>query len=89
MINEGKTVVAGNVAVTLVECEDVSRGGFRFKSPKAYPEGTHVEVAVPYAKSSVNTFVTARITYEQALSGGLYRCGVAYVKAIQKHESKY
>jgi hypothetical protein len=74
---------------TLVECEDVSRGGFRFKSQKAYPEGTHVDVAVPYTRSSVNIFVTARIAYAQALAGGLYRYGVAYVKAIQKHDSKY
>jgi hypothetical protein len=73
----------------IVECEDVSRGGFRFKSRKAYPEGTRVETAVPYAKSSVNIFVTARIAYTQALSGGFYRHGVAYVKAIQNQDSNY
>jgi hypothetical protein len=74
---------------TIVECEDVSRGGFRFKSRKAYPEGSRVETAVPYAKSSVNIFVTARIAYTQALSGGFYRHGVAYVKAIQNQDSNY
>jgi hypothetical protein len=74
---------------TIVECEDVSRGGFRFKSRKAYPEGTRVETAVPYAKSSVNIFVSARIAYTQALSGGFYRHGVAYVKAIQQQDSNY
>lgn len=73
----------------IVECEDVSRGGFRFKSRKSYPEGTRVETAVPYAKSSVNIFVTARIAYTQALSGGFYRHGVAYVKAIQNQDSNY
>jgi len=74
---------------TIVECEDVSRGGFRFKSRKAYSEGTRVETAVPYAKGSVNIFVTARIAYTQALSGGFYRHGVAYVKAIQNQDSTY
>lgn len=74
---------------TIVECEDVSRGGFRFKSRKAYPEGSRVETAVPYAKSSVNIFVTARIAYTQALSGGFYRHGVAYVKTIQNQDSNY
>jgi len=74
---------------TIVECEDVSRSGFRFKSRKAYPEGSRVESAVPYAKSSVNIFVTARIAYTQALSGGFYRHGVAYVKAIQQQDSTF
>jgi hypothetical protein len=74
---------------TVVECEDVSRGGFRFKSRRAFPEGARIEVAVPYAKSSNNIFVGARIAYAQPLSGGFFRYGVAYVKAAQKHDSKY
>lgn len=74
---------------TVVECEDVSRGGFRFKSRRVFPEGARIEAAVPYAKSSNNIFVTARIAYAQPLSGGFFRYGVAYVKAVQKHDSKY
>jgi hypothetical protein len=74
---------------TVVECEDVSRGGFRFKSRRAFPEGARIEVAVPYAKSSNDIFVAARIAYAQPLSGGFFRYGVAYVKAAQKHDSKY
>ena len=66
----------------VVECEDVSRGGFRFKSREKYQEGTPIEAAVPYSKNSVNIFVTARIVYQQGLSGGFYRHGVAYVKSL-------
>jgi PilZ domain len=72
----------------VVECEDVSRGGFRFKSLKAYPVGTRIEAAIPYAKSSVNIFVNTQIVYQQKLSGGFYRHGVAYVKSVKKPDSK-
>ena len=67
----------------VVECEYVSRGGFRFKSRKTYPAGMPFEVAVPYLRSSFNIFVTAQIAYKQELSGGFYRHGVAYMKSIK------
>jgi hypothetical protein len=67
----------------VVECEDVSRGGFRFTSLKRYPARTLIEAAAPYAKNSINIFVTARIAYQQQLSGRLYRHGVEYVKSIK------
>jgi hypothetical protein len=60
------------------DCENVSRGGFQFKSREAYPTGMSVEAAVPYAKNSVNIFVAARIAYHQELLGGFHRYGVAY-----------
>jgi DNA-directed RNA polymerase subunit M/transcription elongation factor TFIIS len=72
----------------VVECEDVSRGGFRFQSGKAYEVGMRIKAAIPYAKSSVNIFVTAQIVYQQELSGGFYRHGVAYVKSVKKPDSK-
>jgi hypothetical protein len=68
----------------VVVCEDMSRGGFRFKSRKQYPEGTRIEAAVPYAQSSVNIFTPALIAYSQVLSAGSYRHGVAYLKTTQK-----
>jgi hypothetical protein len=71
-----------------VECEDVSRGGFRFKSRKAYPAGTPIEAAVPYLKSSVNIFVACQIAYQHELSSGLYRHGVAYVSSISQPDSR-
>ena len=60
-------------------CEDVSRGGFRFKCSEVYPTGMQVKAAVPYAKNSVNIFVPARIAYHQELSRGLHIYGVAYL----------
>ena len=64
----------------VVECEDLSRGGFSFKSQRTYFAGMPIEAAVPYAKGSVNIFVPARISYRQQLSAGLYKYGVEYVK---------
>ena len=71
------------------ECENVSRGGFRFKSREAYPAGMSIEAAVPYAKDSVNIFVAARIAYQQELSSGFRRHGVAYVNSIRQPDSKF
>jgi hypothetical protein len=64
----------------VVVCEDMSRGGFRFKSRKQYPEGTKVEAAVPYEPSNVNIFVPARIAYHQTMPDGSHRHGVSYIK---------
>jgi hypothetical protein len=72
----------------VVESESVSRGGFRFKSRKAYPAGIRIEAAAPYAKSSVNIFVPARIVYQQELPGGFYRHGVTYLQSIKRRASK-
>ena len=80
--------VRDNRGEEVVECENVSRGGFRFKSLKMYPAGTLIEAAVPYAKNSANIFVQARIAYQQGLSGGFYRHGVAYTKSIRMSGSK-
>jgi hypothetical protein len=71
----------------IVECEDVSRGGFRFKSHKPYSEGAWIEAAVPYGSSSVSPFVAARIAYRQDLSDGTFRHGVAYVKSAEESDS--
>jgi PilZ domain-containing protein len=64
----------------VVACEDMSRGGFRFKGRRQYPEGVRIEAAVPYTPSNVNIFVSARIVYHQKLSDGSHRHGVTYLK---------
>jgi hypothetical protein len=64
----------------VVNCEDVSKGGFRFTSRKEYPEGTRVEVSVPYTKSSTNIFSLAGIIYCHAMPDGQFRHGVTYIK---------
>ena len=71
------------------ECEDVSRGGFRFKSRESYPTGMSIEAAVPYAKNSVNIFVAARIAYHQELASGFHRYGVAYLGSIKQSYSRF
>jgi hypothetical protein len=62
----------------IVECEDMSRGGFRFKGRKRYPSGTQIEVAMPYVQSTINLFVPGEIAYHQELSAVSHRHGVAY-----------
>jgi hypothetical protein len=64
----------------VVACEDISKGGFRFTCRKEYPEGTPVEVAVPYEQSTTNIYSPAVIKYCIKLSDGRFRHGVAHVK---------
>jgi hypothetical protein len=62
-------------------CEDLSKGGISFRSRNQYPEGTRVEVAVPFTPGSAAIFVPIRIVFSQAIpAAGLYRHGAAYVK---------
>jgi len=62
-------------------CEDLSKGGISFRSRNQYPEGSRVEVAVPFTPGSSAIFVPIRIVFSQALpSAGLYRHGAAYIK---------
>jgi hypothetical protein len=64
----------------VVACEDISKGGFRFTSRKEYPQGTRVEAAVPYTKSSNNIFTLAGIIYCHKMPDGRFRHGVTYIK---------
>ncbi len=62
-------------------CEDLSKGGLSFRSRNQYPEGTRVEVAVPFAPGAGAIFVPIRIVFSQSIpSAGLYRHGAAYIK---------
>lgn len=61
-------------------CEDISKEGFRFTSRKEYPQGTRVEAAVPYTKSSTNIFCMASIIYCHKMPDGQFRHGVNYTK---------
>jgi hypothetical protein len=65
----------------IVTCEDMSRGGLRFKSRKRYPEKTLIEVAAPYQPGAAAIFVSARIVFVQELTEEkLFRYGVAYLR---------
>lgn len=68
--------------VDIVVCEDMSRGGLRFKSRKRYFERAAIEVAAPYTPGAQSIFVHARIVYVQELpEEKLFRCGVEYLKS--------
>jgi PilZ domain len=65
----------------IVSTEDVSRSGFRFKSPKRYVKGSIIEIAVPYSRKPGNIFVLAQIEWERALPNeGVTLFGAWYVK---------
>lgn len=65
----------------IVTCEDMSRGGLRFKSRKSYYERTLIEVAVPYTPGQPAIFVPAQIVFVQELpEQQLFRYGVAYLQ---------
>ena len=71
-----------NSSNDIVTCEDISRGGLRFKSRKRYSEEQIIEVAAPYEAGSQNIFVPARIVFVIELANEkLFRCGVAYSSA--------
>jgi len=62
-------------------CEDLSKGGLSFRSRNQYPEGTRLEVAVPFTPGTGAIFVPIRIVFSQAIpTAGLYRHGAAYIK---------
>ncbi|HEY6264297.1 MAG TPA: PilZ domain-containing protein [Candidatus Acidoferrum sp.] len=66
----------------IVTCEDISRGGLRFRSRKTYAVKADIEVAAPYSPGSPNIFVRGKIAYVQEVPGEKYfRYGVAYAKA--------
>lgn len=62
-------------------CEDLSKGGIAFRSRNQYPEGTRIEVAVPFTPGAGAIFVPIRIVFSQPIpSAGLFRHGAAYLK---------
>jgi PilZ domain len=62
-------------------CEDLSKGGLSFRSRNEYPEGTRLEVAVPYTPGAGAIFVPIRIVFSQPITAaGLFRHGAAYLR---------
>ncbi len=71
-----------NLEDDIVTCEDMSRGGLRFKSSQRYFEKTLIDVAVPYSPGDQAIFVSAQIVHVQELpEQKLYRCGVMYLRS--------
>lgn len=68
----------------VVVTENVSRGGFRFRSKKHYAEGWLIEASLPYTPGGANIFAAARVMYAEELGkSGESVYGVAYVPAGQ------
>jgi hypothetical protein len=66
----------------IVTCEDISRGGLRFKSRKEYTAKTEIEVAAPYSPGTPDIFVHGQIVYVAELKQERrFRCGVCYAKS--------
>lgn len=64
----------------IVVTENVSRGGFRFRSAKRYTLDSIVEVAVPYLRGGSNIFTPARIEHAEEVPGeSVTSYGAAYV----------
>ena len=71
-----------NLQDDIVTCEDMSRGGLRFKSSQKYFEKTRIDVAVPYSPGDQAIFLPAQIMYVQELpEQKLYRYGVMYLRS--------
>ena len=65
----------------VVDCEDMSRGGLRFRTRKAYTEKMDVEVAAPYSPGGQDIFVRAQIIHVVELKEERrYRCGLSFAK---------
>jgi len=72
----------------LVQCEDVSRGGLRFKTRTKYFAESLIEVAAPYSSGQPAIFVPAKIVFAQELpEQNLFRYGVAFLKSIQPRDT--
>jgi len=72
----------------IVTCEDMSKGGLRFKCRKQYYPQSLIEVAVPYQPGQPAIFVPARIVFAEPLpEQSLFRCGIEYFKPTKPRGS--
>jgi hypothetical protein len=64
----------------VVLVRDLARGGLSFYSANHYPEGSRMEMAVPYASRAPNIYSPARIvSSRKGAEKGLIEYGVAYL----------
>jgi hypothetical protein len=72
----------------IVQCEDMSKGGLRFKSPKKYYIQTLIDVAVPYQKGQSAIFVPGLIVFVEELpEQQLFRYGVQYLRSTRGRDT--
>jgi len=71
----------GKLHEEVAVCEEVSKGGISFRSRNQFPEGTRLEVAVPYTPGAAAIFVPIRVELSQAIPGaGVFRHGASYIE---------
>ena len=71
----------------IVTCEDMSKGGLRFKCAQRYYAQSLIEVAVPYQKGQTAIFVPAQIVFVEELpEQRLFRYGVQYLQAAKPRD---
>lgn len=69
----------------IVQTENVSESGARFKSQRAYARGTNVGVAIPYVRSGANVFVQATISWSRSgETEGISNYGLVYSHAARR-----
>ncbi|HKV61220.1 MAG TPA: PilZ domain-containing protein [Candidatus Acidoferrum sp.] len=65
----------------VVLVRDLARGGLSFYSANSYPEGSRMEMAVPYASRAPNIYSPAKIvSSRKGAEKGLIEYGVAYLR---------
>jgi PilZ domain len=69
----------------IVECANLSKRGFGFRSRKHYPVGAEIEVAVPFYVGTPPSFVRGSVRHVTVLPGNSYQYGVMYVSAGPGH----
>ena len=68
-------------AEEIVECANLSRRGFAFRSRKQYPIGCELEVAVPFYVGTPPSFVIGSVRHVTVLPNENFHYGVMYVHA--------
>jgi PilZ domain len=76
-------------AEEIVECANLSKRGFGFRSRKRYAVGSEIEAAVPFYLGTPPTFVTGSVRHVTALPNRNYQYGVMYANGAGRdvHEA--
>jgi hypothetical protein len=65
-------------AEEIVECGNISRSGFSFRSRRAYVVGSEIDAALPYYPGTQPVFVAALIRHSLVLPNNNFHYGVMY-----------
>jgi hypothetical protein len=64
----------------IVECANLSKRGFAFRSRQQYPIGGEIQVSVPFYPGTPPSFVTGSVRHVTALPNHNFQYGVMYLK---------